>query len=142
VAGLTVGQDLSERDLQRSGPAPQFSLAKSHRGFAPMGPCVVTVDELDRLDDLELGCEVNGVVMQKGRSSDMIFSVAELVAYLSGVVTLFPGDVIFTGTPPGVGMGRTPPRYLRNGDVLRSWVEGIGTITQTFVADSGAIEEA
>jgi 2-keto-4-pentenoate hydratase/2-oxohepta-3-ene-1,7-dioic acid hydratase in catechol pathway len=64
------------------------------------------------------------------------------VAYLSGVVTLFPGDIIFTGTPPGVGMGRTPPRYLRNGDVLRSWVEGIGTITQTFVADSGAIEEA
>jgi 2-keto-4-pentenoate hydratase/2-oxohepta-3-ene-1,7-dioic acid hydratase in catechol pathway len=141
VAGLTVGQDLSERDLQRSGPAPQFSLAKSHRGFAPMGPCVVTVDELDRLDDLELGCEVNGVVMQKGRSSDMIFPVAELVAYLSGVVTLFPGDIIFTGTPPGVGMGRTPPVYLREGDVLRSWVEGIGTITQTFVADSGATGE-
>jgi 2-keto-4-pentenoate hydratase/2-oxohepta-3-ene-1,7-dioic acid hydratase in catechol pathway len=141
VAGLTVGQDLSERDLQRSGPAPQFSLAKSYRGFAPMGPCVVTVDELDRPDDLELGCEVSGVVMQKGRSSDMIFSVSELVAYLSSVVTLFPGDIIFTGTPPGVGMGRTPPRYLREGDVLRSWVGGIGTITQTFVADSVATGE-
>jgi 2-keto-4-pentenoate hydratase/2-oxohepta-3-ene-1,7-dioic acid hydratase in catechol pathway len=137
VAGLTVGQDLSERDLQRSGPAPQFNLAKSHPSFAPMGPCVVTVDEFDNPDDLELGCEVNGVVMQQGRSSDMIFSVSELIAYLSGIVTLFPGDIIFTGTPSGVGMGRTPPLYLREGDVLRSWIEGIGTITQTFVATPG-----
>jgi len=142
VAGLTVGQDLSERDLQRSGPAPQFSLAKSHRGFAPAGPCVVTLDELDRPDDLELGCEVNGVVVQKGRSSDMIFSVSELIAYLSGIVTLFPGDIIFTGTPPGVGMGRTPPQYLHDGDVLRSWVGGIGTLTQSFVASTRPDKES
>jgi 2,4-didehydro-3-deoxy-L-rhamnonate hydrolase len=134
VAGLTVGQDISERQLQRSGPAPQFSLAKSFPGFAPTGPCVVTVDEIDRRDDLELGCEVNGEIMQNGRSSDMIFSVSELVAYLSGIVTLFPGDVIFTGTPPGVGMGRTPPRFLQDGDVLRSWIEGIGSLTQTCAA--------
>ena len=142
VAGLTVGQDLSERDLQRSGPAPQFSLAKSYRGFAPTGPCVVTLDELDRPDDLELGCEVNGVVVQKGRSSDMIFSVSELIAYLSGIVTLFPGDIIFTGTPPGVGMGRTPPQYLHEGDVLRSWVGGIGTLTQTFVTSTRPDKES
>jgi 2-keto-4-pentenoate hydratase/2-oxohepta-3-ene-1,7-dioic acid hydratase in catechol pathway len=134
VAGLTVGQDISERQLQRSGPAPQFSLAKSFPGFAPTGPCVVTVDEIDRRDDLELGCEVNGEIMQNARTSDMIFSVSELVAYLSGIVTLFPGDVIFTGTPSGVGMGRTPPRFLHDGDVLRSWIGGIGSLTQSFVA--------
>lgn len=134
VAGLTVGQDISERDLQRSGPAPQFSLAKSYTGFAPMGPYVVTVDEFDHPDDLELGCQVNDEIMQKGRSADMIFSVSELVSYLSGIVTLLPGDIIFTGTPSGVGMGRTPPVYLKHGDVLRSWIEGIGTITQTFLS--------
>jgi 2-keto-4-pentenoate hydratase/2-oxohepta-3-ene-1,7-dioic acid hydratase in catechol pathway len=134
VAGLTAGQDLSERELQRSGPAPQFCLAKSHAGFAPMGPCLVTPDELDHPDDLELGCQVNGAVMQQGRTSDMIFPVSELVAYLSGIVTLYPGDIIFTGTPSGVGMGRTPPVYLQAGDVLQSWIEGIGTLTQTFVA--------
>ena len=133
VAGLTIGQDLSERVLQRSGPAPQFGLAKSFAGFAPMGPAVVTVDELDNPDDLELGCTVNGEQMQRSRSSDMIFSVPELVAYLSGVVTLLPGDVIFTGTPPGVGMGRTPPRFLKAGDRLDSWIEGLGELHQTFV---------
>jgi 2,4-diketo-3-deoxy-L-fuconate hydrolase len=133
VAGLTVGQDISERQLQRSGPAPQFSLAKSFPGFAPIGPCVVSVDEFDRRDDLELGCEVNGEIMQNGRSSDMIFPVSELVAYLSGIVTLWPGDIIFTGTPSGVGMGMTPPRFLRDGDTVRSWIEGIGSLTQTCV---------
>jgi 2-keto-4-pentenoate hydratase/2-oxohepta-3-ene-1,7-dioic acid hydratase in catechol pathway len=140
VAGLTVGQDLSERDLQRSGPAPQFNLAKSHHGFAPMGPSVVTIDELKRPDDLKLGCEVNGEVKQDGRTGDMIFSVSEQIQYLSGIVTLFPGDIIFTGTPSGVGMGRTPPEYLHDGDVLTSWIEGIGTLTQTFVA-SGQSDE-
>jgi 2,4-diketo-3-deoxy-L-fuconate hydrolase len=140
VAGLTVGQDLSERDLQRSGPAPQFNLAKSHPGFAPMGPTVVTVDELDQPDDLKLGCEVNGEVKQSGRTRDMIFSVSELIGYLSGIVTLFPGDIIFTGTPSGVGMGRTPPQYLHEGDVLTSWIEGIGALTQTFVAGYAKME--
>jgi len=137
VAGLTAGQDISERQLQRSGPVPQYSLAKSFPGFAPIGPCVVTVDEFDRPDDLELGCEVNGEIMQHGRSSDMIFPVSELVAYLSGIVTLFPGDIIFTGTPSGVGMGRTPPRFLHDGDVVRSWIEGIGELIQTCAAPAG-----
>jgi len=134
VAGLTVGQDLSERELQRSGPAPQFGLAKSYPGFSPMGPCLVTPDEFDDPDELELGCELNGEQVQRGRSTDMVFAVPELVAYLSGIVTLLPGDVIFTGTPAGVGAGRKPPRFLQPGDVLRSWVEGIGTITQSFAA--------
>ena len=134
VAGLTVGQDLSERELQRSGPAPQFGLAKSFSGFSPMGPCLVTPDEFADPDALELGCELNGESVQLGRSTDMVFGVPELIAYLSGIVTLLPGDVIFTGTPAGVGAGRTPPKFLEPGDVLRSWVEGIGSITQSFTA--------
>jgi 2-keto-4-pentenoate hydratase/2-oxohepta-3-ene-1,7-dioic acid hydratase in catechol pathway len=134
VAGLTVGQDLSERILQRSGPAPQFGLAKSHPGFAPTGPVLVTPDEFADPDDLALGCAVNDQTMQSARTSLMIFPVPALIAYLSRVVTLLPGDVIFTGTPSGVGMGRTPPVYLAPGDHLRSWVEGIGELHQRFVA--------
>jgi 2,4-didehydro-3-deoxy-L-rhamnonate hydrolase len=133
VAGLTAGQDLSERELQRSGPAPQFGLAKSFAGFSPMGPSLVTPDEFDNPDDLALSCKVNGVTVQDGRSGDLIFSIPELVSYLSSVVTLYPGDVVFTGTPEGVGMGRVPPWYLHDGDVLHSEIEGIGQLTQTFV---------
>ncbi|WPB95761.1 fumarylacetoacetate hydrolase family protein [Streptomyces malaysiensis] len=133
VAGLTVGQDLSERQLQLRGPVPQFGLSKSHRGFSPTGPVLVTPDELPNADDLEIGCAVNGEQMQKARTANLIFSVPQLVAYLSTIVTLYPGDVIFTGTPGGVGAGRTPQRYLRPGDELRSWVEGIGEIRQRFI---------
>jgi 2,4-didehydro-3-deoxy-L-rhamnonate hydrolase len=132
VAGVTVGQDLSERVLQRSGPAPQYSLGKSHAGFAPTGPVLVTTDELADPDDLAIGCEVNGRTMQAARTSQMIFPVPELVAYLSTVVTLLPGDVIFTGTPEGVGMGRKPPVFLAPGDRLRSWIDGIGELHQRF----------
>ena len=112
--------------------APQFGLAKSFPGFSPIGPVLVSPDEFDRPDDLGLGCDINGEEVQKGRTSDMIFSIPELVAYLSGIVTLLPGDLIFTGTPPGVGMGRTPPRFLQEGDRLHSWIEGIGELEQTF----------
>ena len=134
VAGLTVGQDISERVLQRRGPVPQFGLGKSYPGFAPTGPVLVTPDEFPNPDDLAIGCEVNGTSMQKARTSDMIFPVAALVAFLSSVVTLMPGDVIFTGTPPGVGMGRDPQVFLAPGDNLRSYIEGIGELHQTFVA--------
>ena len=134
IAGVTVGQDLSERILQRSGPAPQFGLAKSHPGFAPMGPALVTPDELANRDDLAIGCEINGERMQSARTSDMLFSVPTLVAYLSTIVVLHPGDVIFTGTPPGVGAGRTPPRFLHPRDRLHSWIEGVGELEQTFSA--------
>ncbi|WAM14783.1 fumarylacetoacetate hydrolase family protein [Rhodococcus sp. JS3073] len=132
VAGLTVGQDLSERTLQLSGPVPQFSLGKSYPGFSPIGPALVTVDEFLNPDDLELGCQINGELVQKGRTTDLIFSVPELVARLSSVLPLLPGDVIFTGTPAGVGHARTPQRYLRPGDELVSWVEGIGEMRHTF----------
>lgn len=133
VAGVCVGQDLSEREVQMRPPAPQFSLGKSFPGFAPLGPAVVTVDELPNPDKLEIGCRLNGVEMQSGRTSDMIFSVGELVAALSGIVTLFPGDLIFTGTPSGVGAGRTPPQFLRPGDVLESYVAGVGEMRHVFV---------
>jgi 2,4-didehydro-3-deoxy-L-rhamnonate hydrolase len=134
VAGLTVGQDISERVLQRKGPVPQFGLGKSYPGFAPTGPVLVTPDEFADPDDLAIGCEVNGQRMQAARTSDMIFPVPALIAFLAGVVTLLPGDVIFTGTPPGVGAGRQPPVFLAPGDDLTSHIESIGELHQRFVA--------
>lgn len=135
VAGVTVGQDLSERVTQMAAGG-QFSLGKSYPGFGPTGPWLVTPDELDDPDDLELGCSVDGEVVQRSRTGKLIFSVASLVAQLSKVVTLTPGDLVFTGTPAGTGMGRTPPRFLRPGEVLESWIEGIGTIRNRMVARS------
>jgi len=137
VAGLAVGQDISERVLQLAAAPPQFSLGKSYPNFGPVGPWLVTVDEFDNPDDLELGCAVNGETMQNGRTSEMIFPVARLVEKLSAVVPLRPGDVIFTGTPAGVGLGRQPQRWLRPGDELVSWVRGIGELRQRFVAARG-----
>lgn len=134
VAGLTVGQDYSERRLQTAGPAPQFSLGKSFPGFGPIGPVLVTPDELDDPDDLEVECLINGETVQKDRTSSLIFSVPELVARLSAVCTLYPGDLIFTGTPSGVGHARKPQRYLKNGDAVTSRIDGIGTMTQTCIA--------
>jgi 2,4-diketo-3-deoxy-L-fuconate hydrolase len=133
VAGLAVGQDYSERQLQTSGPAPQFSLGKSHPGFGPFGPFLVTPDEVSDPDDLALECSINGETVQKDRTSSMIFSVPTLVERLSAVVTLCPGDVIFTGTPSGVGMARTPPRFLQPGDEVVSRIEGLGELRQRCV---------
>ena len=135
VAGLTVGQDLSERILQMASPAPQFSLGKSLPGFAPIGPHVVTVDEFDDPDDLRLSCSINGEVVQDGRTRDLIFSVPDLIEYLSARVPLLPGDIIFTGTPSGVGMGRVPQRWLKPGDRLVSTIDGIGQLSQTFASE-------
>ena len=134
IAGLTVGQDFSERTLQLTGPAPQFSLGKSYPGFAPQGPWLVTPDELADPTDLALRCTLNGEVVQEGRTSQLIFSVAELVERLSAVTTLYPGDVVFTGTPAGVGAGRTPKWFLKPGDEVVSTIEGIGTLRHTCVS--------
>jgi 2-keto-4-pentenoate hydratase/2-oxohepta-3-ene-1,7-dioic acid hydratase in catechol pathway len=133
VAGLAVGQDISERIGQMKGPSPQFSLAKSHPGFSVIGPWLVTPDEFDNPDDLELGCAVNGEQVQHARTNDLIFSVPALVARISAVLPLLPGDVIYTGTPPGVALGRTPARFLATGDELVSSIEGIGELRQRFV---------
>jgi 2-keto-4-pentenoate hydratase/2-oxohepta-3-ene-1,7-dioic acid hydratase in catechol pathway len=134
VAGLTVGQDLSERTGQMAGPSPQFSLAKSLPGFGPMGPWLVSPDDFDDKDDLELACSINGEQMQKGRTRDLIFSVPAMVSALSRQLALLPGDVLFTGTPAGVGMGREPQRWLEPGDELVSQISGIGVLRQRFVA--------
>jgi 2-keto-4-pentenoate hydratase/2-oxohepta-3-ene-1,7-dioic acid hydratase in catechol pathway len=133
VAGLCVGQDLSERAVQLAGPVPQFSLGKSFPGFGPIGPAIVTTDELENPDDLELACQIDDEVLQKGRTSDMIFTVPELVARLSAVCPLLPGDLIFTGTPPGVGMARTPQRFLTPGTTLVSAVQGLGELHNPLV---------
>jgi 2,4-diketo-3-deoxy-L-fuconate hydrolase len=127
IAGLTIGQDISDRQLQFAAGA-QFSLGKSRRGYGPMGPWLVTVDEVPTPDDLALGCSVDGETMQDARTSDLIFSIPQLVAELSSVCPLLPGDVIFTGTPEGVGMARQPARFLEPGQTLETWIEGIGTI--------------
>jgi 2-keto-4-pentenoate hydratase/2-oxohepta-3-ene-1,7-dioic acid hydratase in catechol pathway len=132
VAGLSVGQDLSERILQFVGQAPQFGFAKSYPGFAPIGPWLVTLDEIPDRDDLALGCSIDGETVQDGRTSKLIFSIPQTIAKLSEVLTLRPGDVIFTGTPDGVGLGRTPQRFLQPGETLRTWVEGIGEMEHTF----------
>lgn len=132
VAGLSVGQDLSERILQFVGQAPQFGFAKSYPGFAPIGPWLVTLDEVPDRDDLALGCAIDGQVVQDGRTSKLIFSIPRTIAKLSEVITLRPGDVIFTGTPDGVGLGMQPQRFLQPGETLRTWVEGIGEMEHTF----------
>lgn len=139
VAGLTVGQDLSERITQTRGPAAQFGLGKSYPGFSPQGPWLVTPDEFDNPDDIGLGCAIDGETVQSGRTGELIFPVPRLIAALSRNVTLYPGDVIFTGTPAGVGVGREPQRFLAAGEVLHSWIEGIGHLNQRFVTDPHTI---
>jgi 2-keto-4-pentenoate hydratase/2-oxohepta-3-ene-1,7-dioic acid hydratase in catechol pathway len=138
VAGLTIGQDISDRQLQLAGATPQFSLGKSRPGYSPIGPWLVTPDEFDDPDDLAISCTLNGETVQAARTSSLIHDVSSVVSYLSSVVTLMPGDVIFTGTPAGVGFTRTPPRFLASGDVLVSSIEGIGEL-RTEAATSGGV---
>ncbi|MEP7024995.1 MAG: fumarylacetoacetate hydrolase family protein [Actinomycetota bacterium] len=134
IAGLSAGQDISERILQMASTPPQFSLGKSYPGFGPVGPWLVTVDEFDDPADLELGCRINGEQVQQSRTKDLIFDVPQLIEQLSAVTPLLPGDIIFTGTPQGVGMGRSPQRWLAAGDELTSYIEGIGEMSHRFVA--------
>jgi 2-keto-4-pentenoate hydratase/2-oxohepta-3-ene-1,7-dioic acid hydratase in catechol pathway len=135
IAGLTIGQDLSERQTQLRPPAPQqYNLGKSFPGFAPMGPCLVTPDEFPDPDDLAIACRLNGEEMQKSRTKEFVFSISRLVSGLSRVLELFPGDVIFTGTPSGIGWLRDPKRLIHQGDELVTVIEGIGEMRHTFVA--------
>lgn len=132
VAAITLGQDISERREQLSGSLPQFSLAKSHRGFAPLGPLLVSPDEFPNPSDIAFECRLNDEVVQVGQTRDMIFTVPNLIAQLSRTIEFLPGDLIFTGTPPGVGMGREPKWYVEDGDVLTSRAELVGEMTQVF----------
>ena len=134
IAGLMIGQDLSARDVQLAGSAPQWSLGKSFSGFGPVGPWITSVRDCPGRDDLLLECELNGALMQSDRTSNMIWSVPELVARLSSVCELRPGDIIFTGTPAGIGNRRKPPIYLGPGDMLVSRINGLGEMVVRFTA--------
>jgi len=131
VAGLTVGQDISDRALQFAAKPPHFDLGKSRDTYGPMGPVLVSTDSFSNPDDLELTCWVNDEKRQHDRTSNLIFNVPTLIAYISSVLTLTTGDVIFTGTPDGVGAAAG--RFLKPGDVITSTIEGIGTIVNRCV---------
>ena len=133
IAGYTIGQDLSDRVLQRKGPAPQWSLGKSRYGYGPTGPWLVTLDEFADPFDLAIHSTLAGETLQSSRTSMLIFGIPVLIEYLSGLCPLKPGDLIFTGTPEGVGYARKPPRFLHRGDVLTSTIEGIGDLVTRLV---------
>jgi 2-keto-4-pentenoate hydratase/2-oxohepta-3-ene-1,7-dioic acid hydratase in catechol pathway len=134
VAGYCVGQDFSERTLQMQGTPAQFSLGKSFRNFTPIGPWLTTADEVVDTTDLGIRCAINGTEYQNSSTADMVFTVAEVVSYLSRVVELRPGDIIFTGSPHGVGQGQTPPVFLRPGDRIVTSIDHLGRIENLAVA--------
>ena len=133
VAGYCVVNDVSERNFQMERGS-QWDKGKGCDTFGPVGPWLVTRDEVMDVQDLDLYLEVNGKRMQTGNTSTMIFPVAHIVSYLSRFMTLEPGDIIATGTPPGVGQGRTPPRFLKRGDALRLGIAGLGEQQQDVIA--------
>ncbi len=134
VAGYAITNDVSEREFQieRAG---NWTKGKSCDNFGQIGPWLVTRDEVEDPQNLSMWCEVNGQRMQDGSTKTMVYGVAHLISYLSQFMTLHPGDVISTGTPPGVGMGMKPPRYLVAGDVVTLGIEGLGTQRQDVIAD-------
>jgi 2-keto-4-pentenoate hydratase/2-oxohepta-3-ene-1,7-dioic acid hydratase in catechol pathway len=136
VAGYCCGNDVSARDWQTRKPGGQWLLGKSFDGFAPYGPALVTADEVPEPGNLRIQLRLNGQAMQDSNTSQLIFPVEELIAYLSGVCTLNPGDLIFTGTPPGVGCARKPPVFLKPGDVLAVEIERLGILQNSVVAES------
>ncbi|MGC4112597.1 MAG: fumarylacetoacetate hydrolase family protein [Nocardioides sp.] len=138
VAGVMVGQDVSQRRLQHGSPA-QLGVAKSMRTFAPTGPHLVTLDEAGDLDRLAIECRVNGRTQQSDTTGSLILGPAELVALLSGVGPLRPGDLVFTGTPAGVGHRQDPPRFLRPGDVVDSTIEGLGALHNHCTTSPGRL---
>jgi 2-keto-4-pentenoate hydratase/2-oxohepta-3-ene-1,7-dioic acid hydratase in catechol pathway len=134
VAGYCVSHDVSERAFQ-SERAGQWTKGKSCDTFGPIGPWLVTKDEISDPQNLGMWLKVNGETMQNGSSKTMVYGVAFVVSYLSQFMSLHPGDVISTGTPPGVGLGMKPQRFLKAGDVVELGIEGLGTQKQTFIAD-------
>jgi acylpyruvate hydrolase len=135
IAGFTVANDVSVRDFQRR--TTQFLQGKTFEASTPLGPVFVTPDEVDGAADLAIRCELDGTVVQEARTSDLIFSPAQILSYLSSVITLEPGDVILTGTPGGVGEARDPQEWLAPGQVLRSVIDGVGECQNTTVKEEG-----
>jgi 2-keto-4-pentenoate hydratase/2-oxohepta-3-ene-1,7-dioic acid hydratase in catechol pathway len=129
IAGISVGQDISDRALQFAAQPPHFDLGKSKKNYGPFGPWLVDAAEVADRDALRMTCTLNGEEVQNTLTDDLVFNVGDIVEYLSGIVELLPGDVIFTGTPGGVGVSRKPAVFLKPGDVLVSTIEGIGTTT-------------
>ncbi len=133
VAGYCVVNDVSEREYQLER-GPQWDKGKGCDTFGPIGPWLVTPDELGNVQRLDMWLDLNGQRMQTGNTRTMIFDVAKIVSYVSEFMTLMPGDVITTGTPPGVGLGMKPPRYLKKGDVMTLGIQGLGEQRQEVVA--------
>jgi 2-keto-4-pentenoate hydratase/2-oxohepta-3-ene-1,7-dioic acid hydratase in catechol pathway len=127
VGGLTVGQDISDRTLQFAATPAHFDLGKSRDTYGPIGPVVVSTDSFPTPGDLRITCEINGERRQDDRTSNLVFDIPALITYLSGILTLSPGDLIFTGTPEGVGAASL--RFLVDGDVISTTIEGIGSLT-------------
>lgn len=131
VFGYCCGNDISARDWQKEKPGGQWLLGKTFDGFAPLGPCIVTADEIDDPHNLDIALRLNGETMQSSNTSHMIFQIDFLISHLSKFVTLQPGDLIFTGTPAGVGAGRTPPVFLKDGDQLEVEIQNVGKLSNS-----------
>lgn len=133
VFGYTAGHDVSARDWQKGRPGGQWLLAKSFDSFAPIGPCVVTSDEMVDSGNVRVRMRLNDEIVQDSTTAQLIFGIGPLIAHLSRFMTLHPGDLIFTGTPPGVGIARMPPRFLTAGDQCTVLVEGIGALSNSCI---------
>ena len=136
VAGYTCGHDVSARDWQKHKPGGQWLCGKSFDSFAPIGPWFVTADEVLDPHHLRIQLRLNGKTMQDSSTSQLIFGIPQLIAYLSQVCTLLPGDLLFTGTPPGVGAARNPPVFLQHGDVAEVEIDGLGVLRNPVVQTS------
>ena len=134
VAGYTIINDVSERAYQLDAAAGQWTRGKGCDTFCPVGPWLVTKDEISRPQNLSIWLELNGKKMQNGNTKTMVFNIKELISYVSHYMTLYPGDIIATGTPPGVGMGMKPPRYLKKGDEMKLGIDGLGVQIQKVIS--------
>ncbi len=135
VAGYCPGNDVSARDWQLRKPGGQWLLGKSFDTFAPFGPAIVTADEIAEPGNLDIRLRLNGQILQESNTRELIFPIEKLVSYVSDVCTLAVGDLLFTGTPPGVGFARKPPVYLKAGDIVEVEIEGLGTLRNPVVAE-------
>ena len=134
IAGYTIVNDVSERAYQLDAAAGQWTRGKGCDTFCPVGPWLVTKDEISRPQNLSIWLELNGKRMQNGNTKTMVFNIKELISYVSHYMTLYPGDIIATGTPPGVGMGMKPPRYLKKGDEMKLGIDGLGIQIQKVIS--------